>query len=275
MVIASSGSASAEVVGTRYGELRSRSGADLRFTARDAEAIYDRWRVHGSPLPSEFHVLLVDPSLRQVETTIQELSKRIARCRADVALDLYFAGHGHLTGDLVLKDGTFSPGRFLDLQSRHTGRDGHQQAVGVFLDSCYSGAFLVRLAVDALHRSEHFCLDDGLAACLPDEQCFEDPLLGHGVFTYTHLHQGNADVNRQCFNRAILQNDAKAIAKGLQGLVAMMGNAPAFLTEGRQFSMTLTKGVIDVPGYTSVEIRECDDASRLSRALTQFKNSRI
>ena len=217
----------------------------------------------------------MDPTLAQTEATIRDISQQIAGCGSDVALDLYFAGHGRPNGDLVLKDGTLPPARFLDLQSHHAGCDGYPRTVGVFLDSCHSGAFLVRLATEALRRIEPFRLDEGLVACLPDEECFEDPVLGHGVFTYTHLNKGNAHVDRERFNRAILEDDRNEIAKGLQGLVATMSNAPAFLTEGRQFSMTLTKALIDVQGgFASVELRDRDEPARLYRALTQFKNAR-
>ena len=98
-------------------------------------------------------------------------------------------------------------------------------------------------------------------------------MLEHGVFTYTHLNQGNAYVDRDRFNRAILEDDKKEIAKGLQGMVASISNASAFLTEGRQFSMELTKCIVDVQGgFASVEIHDNDDVSRVFRSLAQFKN---
>ena len=275
VVVASAGSATADVVRTRYGELRSRTGADLRYTTKDAEAVYDHWRVAGHSLPDEYYVLLIDPSLGQLEAAIKEMSKRVAACKYDVALDLYFAGHGcEGTGNLVLKDGTLSPHRFLDLQAQDVRLEGCARTIGLFLDSCYSGAFLVHLAVEALERIEEFRIDPGFAACLPNEQCFEDAVLEHGVFTYTHLHRGNAYVDRNTFNRAILEDDKKEIAKSLQGMVASMSNASAFLTEGRQFSMELTKHLIDVQGgFASVEIHENDEISRILRSVTQFKNT--
>ena len=112
VVIASAGPAMADVVETKYGEIRSRSGAQLRFTVNDAEAIYDKWKAHGGSLGDDFHVLLVDPTLRQVEEAIRRMSNRIADCHADAALDLCFAGHGLAgSGDLVLKGGKLSPTR--------------------------------------------------------------------------------------------------------------------------------------------------------------------
>ena len=238
--------------------------------------MFDRWRVLGHSLPDELFVLLIDPTLGQLEAAIKEMSKRIAGCKYEVALDLYFAGHGcEGTGNLVLKDGTLSPKRFLDLQAKDVRQSGYARTIGLFIDSCYSGAFLVRVALDALERIEEFRIDPGFAACLPDEECYEDPVLEHGVFTYTHLHQGNANADRDAFNRAILEDDSKEIAKGLQGMVASMSNASAFLTEGRQFSMELTKYLIDVQGgFASVEIGEDDETSCIFRSVTQFKDTR-
>ena len=52
-----------------------------------------------------------------------------------------------------------------------------------------------------------------------------------------------------------------------------MGNATAFLTQGRQFSASLTKYRITVPGYTEIELESERTFEELSRNLTKFKNS--
>ena len=194
----------------------------------------------------------------------------------DIGLDLFFAGHGEEgTGNLVLKDGTLSPSRLLKLQADDVGPDnGGQRTIGVWLDSCYSGAFLLRLAIESFEHFEGFRLDEGLASCLPDERCYEMDILEHGVFTYTRRHPGNAHVNRERFNRAILHNDQEEIAKGLQGLVGTTSNSSAFLTQGEQFSMSLMKHVISVDGgFAEVELGEKNDFTEVSRQLTNFKNA--
>ena len=194
----------------------------------------------------------------------------------DIGLDLFFAGHGEEgTGNLVLKDGTLSPSRLLKLQADDVGPDnGGQRTIGVWLDSCYSGAFLLRLAIESFEHFEGFRLDEGLASCLPDERCYEMDILEHGVFTYTRRHPGNAHVNRERFNRAILHNDQEEIAKGLQGLVGTTSNSSAFLAQGEQFSMSLMKHVISVDGgFAEVELGEKNDFTEVSRQLTNFKNA--
>ena len=54
----------------------------------------------------------------------------------------------------------------------------------------------------------------------------------------------------------------------------MTSNSSAFLTEGKQFSMSLMKHVIGVDGgFAEVELREKNDFAEVSRQLTNFKNA--
>ncbi len=277
IVIASSGPDEPERRLTRFGEIRSRGGASLKWTARDAESVYALWTKAESDLPDELQRLLIDPTVGEVECVLRDVSARILEAYpVDIGLDLFFAGHGEEeTGNLVLKEGTLSPTRFLELQAGDVGPGrSEQRTIGVWLDSCYSGAFLLRLALEAFEDSEGFRLDEGLASCLPNETCWEMDILEHGIFTYTQLHRGNSHVDQERFNRSILDSDPAELAKGLQGLVGMTSNPSAFLTEGRQFSMSLTKHVISVQGdFTTVELGEMNDFGDISRRLTNFKES--
>ena len=278
IVIASSGPEEPDRHQTRFGEIRSRNGACLKHTRRDAESVYALWRKEDFGLQDELQLLLADPTIGEVERTLRAVSTRIREASPDdIGLDLFFAGHGEKgTGNLVLKDGTLSPTRLLELQADDVGPDnGGQRTIGVWLDSCYSGAFLLRLAIESFEHFEGFRLDEGLASCLPNESCYEMDILEHGVFTYTRRHPGNAHVNRERFNLTILHNDQKEIAKGLQGLVGNTSNSSAFLTEGKQFSMSLTKHVISVDGdFAEVELGEKNDFAEVSRQLTNFKKAR-
>ena len=277
IIVASSGPDEPERYQTRFGEIRSRSGASLEYTARDAESVCALWRNAEADLADELQLLLIDPTLGEVECALRNVSTRIREAYpADIGLDLFFAGHGEEgTGNLVLKGGTLSPTQLLELQADDVDLDnGGARTIGVWLDSCYSGAFLLRLAIESFENFEGFRLDEGSASCLPDETCWEMDILEHGVFTYAHLHPGNSHVDRERFNRAILHNGRKEIAKGLQGLVGMTSNSSAFLTDGKQFSMSLTKHVISVDGgFADVELGEKDDFAEVSRQLTNFKNA--
>ena len=279
IIVASSGPDEPERYQTRFGEIRSRSGASLKYTARDAESVYALWRKEEEDLPDELHLLLIDPTVGELECALRDVSARILEAYPDdVGLDFFFAGHGKKgTGNLVLKEGTLSPTRLLELQAGDVGPGtGGQRTIGVWLDSCYSGAFLLRLALAAFEDFEGFRLDEGLASCLPDETCGETAILEHGVFTYTRLHPGNSHVDQERFNRAILENNPDELAKGLQGLVGMTSNPSAFLTEGRQFSVSLTKHVISVEGgFATVELDEKNDFVDVCRRLTNFKKAPV
>ena len=278
IVIASRGPEEPSILQTRYGEIRSRNGALLKYTTRDAENIYRLWKKEDPGLPDELQVLLIDPSISEVEDALRRISAKIREAHPkDIGLDLFFAGHGEPgTGNLVLKDGKLSPVRFLELQSNDVWSGGGARTIGVFLDSCYSGAFLLRLAIESFENFEGFRLDNGLASCLPDEKCWELDLLEHGVFTYTRLNTGNSYVDQQCFNQAILDGNLKEMVKGLQGMVGMLSNPSAFLTKGKQFSMSLMKHVVTVEGgFATVELLdEKRDFDEISRQITQFKQDR-
>ena len=276
IVIASRGPSEAVTIQTKFGEIRSRSGASLAWTANDAECVQKIWkRAEDDCLPENLHKLLIDPSLKQVEDAIKDVSVKILTdYDGNIGLDFFFAGHGEqYSGDLVLRGGLLSPTRLLKIQADEVGvNGGGERTIGVWLDSCHSGAFLIRLAIEAYEQFEGFRLDEGLASCLPNEQCFEMDILEHGVFTYTRLNPGNASVDRDRFNQAILENDEDEIAKGLQGLVAMMSSPTAFLTKGKQFSVSLMKHVIEVHGgYATVELEDGSDFENVSRKLTSFK----
>ena len=277
IVIASSGKEVPQIFETPFGEIRSRDGASLKFTTNDAESCFNRWKKKtGDYIPEDFHSLLVDPTLSQVEQTIKQLSIKLAKFpKGDPGLSLYFAGHGKQgSGDLVLKDGTLSPTRFLDLQQKETSEKRGSRGIGIILDSCYSGAFLLRLALECDRRFNEFSLYEGRVSCLPDEKSFELSSLEHGVFTYTFLNPGNKSVDSDEFNRAILEQDYPIIARGLQGAVANNGGNPtAFLTQGKQFFVSLTNYRISVPGYTEIELESKSTFEELSQNLAEFKNS--
>lgn len=250
----------------------------LRHTTNDAKGLYDFWKRKNPDVPDDFHVLLIEPTVADVESAIAGLSCRLHREYDNaIGLDLIFAGHGAPgTGNLILKDGELSPDRLLSLQASDVQAGSGARRIGVIIDSCYSGAFLVDLAIRALEHYNGFRFDGSLASCLPDEESYELDILDHGVFTYTHLYHGNWHVDTERFNQAILDNDSAEIAKGLQGHVASNGGSPtAFLTEGRQFPMFLNKTTIDVQGgFADVDIYDNCDFAEIVERLTRFKKER-
>jgi len=274
IIIAASGPGQSTVHQTRFGEIRSRSGANLQYACNDTAALGKSWKKLSPGLPDELHVVLTNPSLRDVEEAVVRMSVQLDSYPEVFGLNLFFAGHGEEgTGNLVLSGGSLSPTRFLELQAEDVGLN-NQRKIGVFLDSCYSGAFLVRLAIEAYESFEGFSCRDGLASCLPDEESYEKCYLEHGVFTYTHLNKGNSYVDLPQFRKAILENDPIGLQKGLQGLVGTMSSATAFLTEGKQFSMSLFGSALIVDGgFAEVVLDKQRDYESVVADLTRFKHS--
>ena len=278
IVVACKGQQQPNVFQTRFGEIRSRNGAQSKFTAVDAEGMWQCFKNSEAALPDDLHVLMIDPTRSQVQETIRNVSNTVRREYGNaIGLNFGFAVHGCAgNGDLVLRDGVLSSTEFLALQEEDVTLGGeNERTFGVWLDSCNSGAFLIRLAIEAFDDFVGFRLDEGLASCLPGEACFEMDSLQHGVFSFTLLHPGNMNVDRLEFNDAILCNRKDEIAKGLQGLVAMMSNPSAFLTEARQFSIELCKNVIDVHGdFSTVALGEETEFGEICGKLTSFRTNR-
>ena len=247
----------------------------LRHTTNDADGMYRLWKKVNPDVPDDLHVLLIDPTINEVESAIASVSARLRHEYTNaIGLDLSFAGHGTpCTGNLILRDGTLSPHRLLDLQAKDV--QGGMRRIGVNLDSCYSGAFLIHLVNHAFDDFEGFRFDGSLASCLPNEESYEMDDLKHGVFTYTRVYAGNQHVDNRRFSQAILDNDTVEIAKGLQGLVSMNGGSPtAFLTEGRQFPLALAKHTIDVEGgFASADLADIREFDDICEALTMFKRT--
>ena len=78
IVIACKGQQQPNVLQTRFGEIRSRSGAQLKYTARDAEGIWENFRKNEAELPDNLHVLLIEPKKSQVHEALRTVSKKFA-----------------------------------------------------------------------------------------------------------------------------------------------------------------------------------------------------
>ncbi|MCY4172060.1 MAG: caspase family protein [Bacteroidetes bacterium] len=279
IVVASSGPEEPDLITTNYGKIRSRNGALLKHTQRDAESIFRLWKKQEEPhLPVELQVLLIDPDINQFENAIRNISKKIRDSyQNEIGIDLFFAGHGEQeTGNLILKDGKVTPIQFLELQSEDIMSNDETRTIGIFLDSCYSGAFLLHLAIESYENFNGFKFDNGLASCLPDEKCYEMDILQQGVFTYSHLNTGNSYIDKQRFNQNILDGNHEEMIRDLQGMVGMISSPTAFITEGKQFSMSLWKHVIMVEGdFATVEmLDEKTDYDEIMDRITQFKQKK-
>lgn len=257
LIIASKGTEEAEVRATAYGEIRSRDGANLKYTSNDAKGIVQRWG--GFPnLPKEAYVYLEEPTKWDVENALHEINQVLSNYpQEQTGVDLFFAGHGQpSSGSLVLKDDVLCAQELITFIAKPLEKTKGSRGLSLILDSCYAGSLLIDIILE-LHKEEiHVSLFDALVSSMHDEKSWELSFLEHGAFTFSFLNRGNAYVNNFEFARAVERNDNKVIAKCLQGMVGSIGaSSVAFLTQGRQHSIDCINGHhISIDGHGSFSL---------------------
>jgi hypothetical protein len=277
LIIASKGPAQAEVRSTAYGEMRSRDGADLRYTSNDAKGMYSNW-LENQNLPSEAFIYLENPTKSVVEEAVNQINGVLSNYPQEKSgIDLFFAGHGHpRSGSLVLKDGNLSAKELIDLISRPLEKTKGRRGLSFFLDSCYSGGFLIDTIIELEKDDSTLRLFDALVSSMYDEKSWELSFLEHGAFTFSFLNKGNAYVDRLEFARAVEKNDSRIIAKYLQSMVGTMGGDSAtFLTQGKQHSIDCIKGHhFTIGGFGNFSLTELEE--EISREILEerFKMAR-
>ena len=171
---------------------RGRAYADLEYTTADAHHLAEEW-ANQTPFlggSQPVHHFLNDPTIDEfldgLVNTLDSLETRAgATDWSQLAITLSFCGHGRPEGGaLELKDGILSPNDLVHhLESLARSRATHGLRLGLLLDSCFSGEFLIQ-TLDAMTQQDILLPYYSFASAMPDEEAFEDPELGHGLGTY-------------------------------------------------------------------------------------------
>ncbi len=173
---------------------RPRMAADLRYTTADVDFLESHFRTPNyDTAREEFHRRLRNPTRDQFFRALRDIEAWFAGHRADPdwdggGLQLCFAGHGcDGDGALVLADGVITPSEFLTSLTNianNVSRPGRLRLEAV-LDSCHSGAFITEVLATCFGQLGDLLIPHNLfASCMDDEFAWEEPGLGHGVFTY-------------------------------------------------------------------------------------------
>ncbi len=270
IVVASRGDGVPQEIDTPYGPMRSRNAAELKFTSNDANELFSRWNDPDSP--PGFRVLLIDPTVGQLEEEVRRVSRTLREFpQGQTGIDFAFFGHGRPnTGALVLRGGDFSASRLLGLQTDDVDvRAGGSRGLALFLDSCFAGSFLAHLVHQAyIEHRELFLVFDALLSSQPDETSWELSFLEHGAFTYTFLYRGSRHVNFREFQEAIDRQDQRVIARCLQGLVSGMADATSYLTQGKQHSIEI------VSAHSEINLEPDDTPETLTSKILALRNPR-
>lgn len=178
--------------------LRPRMAADLRYTTADADFLNGYWRDPWDRGETTAALRSREPSVEEFWERLSEACDWLGRRSASGSwngggLSFTFAGHGRYPdGALVLRDGSVTAEDFAacleELWERLPGAAGNLR-VALQLDSCYSGAFLLRW-LERVYASDLLVPYFSHVSSMPDEVSWEDSSLGHGLFTFCVSHAG-------------------------------------------------------------------------------------
>lgn len=272
LVIGCEGKSEPQVEQTYFGEMRSRSGANLKYVINDAKKIFEKWSTDNE-LPNEAHICLQNPDKKEVIQAIQSINKILSEYNQEqTGLDVFFAGHGEYgTGSLVMNDDTFSAEELIYHMSENLDSSKGERGLSFFLDSCYSGSFLIETILTSEKSKCPIRLFDAKVSSLPKEKSWELSFLEHGAYTFTFLNEGNAYVPQKELTKAIEKQDHALVAKYIQGMVAMISSPVAFLTQGKQHSIDCMKGYIfSVEGYGDFTTAEFEKGELSKEVLLEL-----
>jgi hypothetical protein len=270
--------------------VRSRMAADLRWTSADGAVLDKYWRDPTAYDADEAraHILRIEPTMAELLGGLQEAASWLARFRNEPdwdggALNINFAGHGRAgDGALCLKDGEVDPDSLLAaLAQAHDDllSGPHRLRVSLMLDSCHSGAFLIRFICGSWERySEKLYPFASTVACMHNEVAWEADRFGHGLMSYgLALQDDSIDVGpRPRLDISLLGISAQLdLFKGIPFLTAARQN-PVIYYEygdfdvgGNSFEISTTE-----PSITAIETaldgfrrRQKEDVDSLRRFL--------
>lgn len=277
LVIASEGTGTSEVRTTSYGEIRSRDGANLKYTSNDAKGIFQKWGKYCN-LSQKAYIYLENPTKPEVVKAFDQINQVLSNYpQEQTGIDLFFAGHGSFpSGSIVLRDGILSAKELIKLMSKPLEKTKGNRGLGLLLDSCYASSFLIDIILELEKNESSIKLFDALVSSMHDEKSWELSFLEHGAFTFSFLNKGNAYVNINNFVRAVEKNDYKVIVKSLQGIVGSMGaNSVAFLTQGRQHSIDCTKGSdFSIDGHGSFSLLDIKEPITKEGLIDKFTRAK-
>jgi hypothetical protein len=175
-------------------EVRLRQLANLNFTTADGDYLHQHWKMPNADSGREQkHLRLVNPTIAEFWASLDEGVEWLATKRNEPDwcggwLILTFGGHGRPgSGALVLQDGDVTAEDLFEvlIALRDWTDPTRRLKTSLFLDSCYSGAFITTAAELVLGDLNDLIFPyEFWAGAMHDEVAKEIASLGHGLFTY-------------------------------------------------------------------------------------------
>ncbi len=214
-----------------------RAVADLDYTTADSDYLQTHFKRRDND-SCEFKKFfrLVNPTAHQVLKTFDKIefwfSKQRRKAEWDGgAIQVVYAGHGCETeGEMVLKnDSLFSPKDLIEqlLPIARRNERGERLRLSLVLDSCHSGEFGLRILDMTLNKYADYLVPFNVVmSCCPDESSYEDPDLGHGIFTYCFSSYGSiGSIAAQAIQPNNTFGPSLSIASGEHGVGLLTGGA--------------------------------------------------
>lgn len=258
LTVASQGSHIAEEADAFLGKMRSRSGANLKYTVNDIRALHEHMSTYGGYVEGDIvHFELIDPPKDELIKTVEHITSflRCSPCEKErkKVFNIIYAGHGRsLDGGWELRDETITGAELHHAISNAYGDNQGTLHVDLILDACYSSRFLIDFMVSAQRHKTVYPFDC-MVSSLPEETSWEMDFLEHGAMSFHLTHGGNSYVDQTELAKAIDRNDFKFVMMALQGMT--VPNPIALLTNGKQHAVRLTSGhCLEVQGAGWVEL---------------------
>lgn len=237
-------------------ESKDREYADLRYTTADIDFFESHWRKEwGRDAKYKYHERLRNPKLEDVYRALHVIGAWFAYSKSTNPKEwvggnivIVFAGHGRMSdGAWVLENGHVSVDDLHEILNNYLKNDQNSLRTSIILDSCYSGKFLVNF----LHKvysdeTSNLSPDYFSSACLHDEKAWEEPDLGHGLFTYSFSLNNIGPYRGIDIAPESYDNEEYRVFLGT-------GHGCSLLTFGEQNPIRFDNGTFDVCGkYFSI-----------------------
>jgi len=202
-----------------------RERVTLRYAISDAQAVSKVFKEMGGILDGD-SVLLVEPSIREVNNRIDALRDQVLRSRGvykRTEIVFYYSGHSDEEG-LLLNRERYS---YRELRSRINNIPSDMRIV--ILDSCASGAFT---RIKGGSKTQPFLVDSSLSA--------------EG---YAFLTSSSADEASQESDRIRASYFTHSLVSGLRGAADSVGDGRVTLNELYRFAYTETMAMTETSMY--------------------------
>lgn len=174
------------------GKYYSKDACDLNYTTADCNFFYESLKKdHYDTGIKEKHLRLINPTIKELNRSIKEGVRFLNQFAGEERFNggsiiFIFSGHGaENTGDLALKDGSFSAKDLLVSVTEDRLKNKNRLRIDLVLDSCFSGAFMIKLIEEAWNNFEdEIFLCDIWSSSSYNEESYEYGEYKHGLFTY-------------------------------------------------------------------------------------------